>query len=312
MKINYEFWLEANGWISDWDARISRELKVKNDSTANKLYIDYGKQKEVMSDLLNRNQSFTQKYEEQYHQNLEKINQIERELYSNLSSERDLRTGSRFEDLRGVLNSDEAFVDCFSLPKFDFEKHTWIDSSYYIAYVLTSDTKEAPLLIKLGDGKQMEDKVFPYLMGQITESRSSSMDAAVYEYLWKPLESVLEGKKHIYFSPGGIYHNLILETIYNSGTGKYLYEEIDIHLVNSGRSFVDQRNYGHRNYKDRTAFLMGSPDFDRAVTSDILDESYSLSIPHSTLRDLSFDGSYRANAIPGTRRELEDATAHWC
>jgi CHAT domain-containing protein len=96
-----------------------------------------------------------------------------------------------------------------------------------------------------------------------------------------------------------------LETIYHSETGKYLFEEKEIHLVNSGRSFVDQKIYGNRSYTDKTAFIMGAPNFDYSYVADSTLLEDNVSFTYQTMRDLSLEGNRRVAPLPATHSEVE-------
>jgi tetratricopeptide (TPR) repeat protein/CHAT domain-containing protein len=300
----FENWVILNCWVSaNMDMRYM-DYSLMDDT----LYVD--KKLEISQLKLELFNSFKASCLDVFemgkrrHELEMRVSRLENEisLYTNLNGPIDSMYS--FHNFINLVRDDEAFIDILALDKFDFVSNSWSDTSSYVAFVITSETNDAPIIIELGTCSLIDQEVFPYLMGQITESRSSTMDGAVYDYLWKPLETALEGKRHVYFSPGGIYHSLNPETIFNAQTGKFLYEEKDIHLVSSGRSFVDQRLYGNRSYSDQTAFLVGSPDFDGSVATDSLEESYSLSMTYSAMRDLSNDGTYRANSLPATGKEV--------
>jgi CHAT domain-containing protein len=209
------------------------------------------------------------------------------------------------DDIVGSLRKGDVYIEIIRMPVFNFELSSWLHSAVYLAYVFIRENRNSPLLVNLGDGKQIDEILYPYLVNQTTNPTSATMDGRVYDLLWKPLEEHLAGKTKIYLSPGGIYHSINPETIYHAEAGKYLFEEKEIHLVNSGRSFVDQRIYGNRNYTDRTALIMGAPNFDYSyvVDSTLLEDNVSFTT--QTMRDLSLDGNRRAASLPATRLEVE-------
>jgi tetratricopeptide (TPR) repeat protein/CHAT domain-containing protein len=301
----FNHWFFLNGWVGDRDALLSREVGAAGDTVLAALYEDYRMQRTQLSKHYELTIDERAKRGIDIEKEEQAAERMESELAVKMEAFKRINAVYDFEDLREQIKSDEAYVDILRVPYYDFKNQTWPDSSFYMAYVVTTDTREAPLLINLGDGKRMEEEVFPYLMGQITKSRSSTMDGAVYHYLWKPLEGSLEGKKLIYLSSGGIYHNFNPETIYHAENGKYLYEEKDIHLVSSGRAFVDQRLYGSQNYTDETALLLGSPDFDATGETDKQETFSSPGMTYATMRDLTRDGTFLANPLPATLQEVE-------
>jgi tetratricopeptide (TPR) repeat protein len=312
----FNHWLFLNGWISDRDALLNQEIAAAGDTVLAVLYEDYRMQRMQLSEHYELTMHERAKRGIDIEKEEQAAERMESELAVKMKSFKRINAVYDLEDLREQIKSDEAYVDILRVPYFDHMNGTWLDSSLYMAYVVTSDTEDAPVLINMGDGELMEKKIFTYLMGQITESRATTMDGGVYDYLWKPLEASLEGKRHIYLSSGGIYHNLNLETIYHAESGKFLCEEKDIHLVSSGRAFVDQRLYGSRTCTDQTAFLMGSPDFEATVESTDQEAFFSPAMTYATMRDLSDAGTFKAIPLPATLREVESigtslSAANW-
>jgi tetratricopeptide (TPR) repeat protein len=313
---SFNQWIFFNGWVSYREEMLSREIKPLGDSALAKLYDDYNDQRLMLSNYYQLTNEEISRRELDIERKEEEVGFLESLLAEKMQSFKRINSTYNFKDILGQLKIDEAYVDIIRAPYYDFKNLTWPDSSYYVAYVVTSDTKEYPTLINLGGAKRIDEEIFPYMHRQIAINQSSAMNGAVFEYLWKPLKGALEGKGHIYISCGGVYHNLNLETLYNADSGKFLFEEKDIHLVSSGRSFVDQRLYGSRDYKEKTAVLIGSPDYDSCDSAREEEFSNSAGITYATMRDLTLDGSLRVELLPSTLVEIESissslSSTHW-
>ena len=302
---SFNNWLYLNGLLNERDALLKREIDTSGDSTLKPLFdslyhsrLQLSKYYELSKDEQTMLDTAISMAEEEYER-------VESCLVSRLESINRVGAIYDFVDLQNQLSLDESYVDILRLPYYDFDRHAWTDSTFYLAFILPNVTVSAPILVNLGDGKQIDEILYPYLVGQTTNPTSTTMDGLVYDLLWKPLEEHLAGKTKIYLSPGGIYHSINPETIYHAETGKYLFEEKEIHLATSGRSFVDQRIYGNRDYTDKTALIMGAPNFDYSYVADSTLLGDNVSFTNQTMRDLSLDGNRRAAPLPATRSEVE-------
>jgi len=298
-------WLVLNGWIGDYGVLLSREVEGIVDGDLLALYEEYKKFRIELNLCSGHGLADQAKYDFHPRPDEEFLRSIENQLTMRSSSFKRLNAVYDYRNLQEQLNSDEAYIDFHRVPYYDFRNQTWMDSSFYIAYLVTKDTYEAQLLYYLGDGNRIDEILYPYIVSQTTNPSSATMDEQVYNLLWKPIEEHLTGKTKIYLSPGGVYHSINPETIYHAETGKYLFEEKEIHLVSSGRSFVDQRIYGNRDYTDRTALIMGAPNFDYSYVADSTLLEDNVSFTYQTMRDLSLDGNRRAAPLPATRSEVE-------
>jgi CHAT domain-containing protein/Tfp pilus assembly protein PilF len=300
----FDLWIYLNGWVGQQDELIQVAVSNSSDTVLVKLYDEYRSLKSQLS----REYEFSDKdsishvIDEQ--SIVQKLSRLESMLALKLETYNRINCSYGFTELQSKLGIDDAYIDILRLPHI-MTNQALFDSSLYMAYIVTRETSSSPLLVSLGHGKQIDEVLYPYLVNQTTNPTSATMDGQVYDLLWKPLEEHLAGKTKIYLSPGGIYHSINPETIYHAETGKYLFEEKEIHMVNSGRSFVDQRIYGNRDYTNRTALIMGAPNFDLSYGADSTLLEDNVSFTYQTMRDLSLDGNRRAAPLPATRSEVE-------
>ncbi len=230
---------------------------------------------------------------------------IEAKMLEKMSSNLKEHNSTGYDQIVAVLDSFEVYVDIAEVPYYDYKTSRFTDSSFYICYVITGKGDTPLTVAYLGNGKQINEVVFPYLNGQVTDSTAAKMDGQVYDLLWKPLEEHLAGKTKIYIYPGGIYHSINLETIYHAETEKYLFEEREINLLSSGRSFVDERIYGNRIFFDKSALIMGAPNFDFNSDLDLNWWIDTVNFEYRNMRELSFDHINRAIPLPASRLEVE-------
>jgi len=304
----FNYWLVFNGWSFGRDALFEKVVSAAEDSIVTEIYNELIFAQRQINDyrFLSKMELYSRGID--LDAEINRIEMLRASLNQHIKGLERIDKIYDVESIAEILGEDELFMDVFKVPFYDFTNKHMADSSFYVSLVLDPISKLEPKLIYLGDGKQIDEILYPYIVSQTTNPTSTTMDGQVYDLLWKPLEEHLAGKTKIYLSPGGIYHSINPETIYHAETGKYLFEEKEIHLLNSGRSFVDQRIYGNRDYTDRTALIMGAPNFDYAYVADSTMLEDNVSFTYQTMRDLSLDGNRRA--LLGIRN-YSPVIMHW-
>ena len=141
------------------------------------------------------------------------------------------------------------------VKKWDFQKRKSTDTVLYAALIVTPKTKNNPELVLLDNGNDLEDKYLQYYKNTI---RFQKRDTLSYGKFWSPLKKHLKGIKKVYFSPGGIYNSINLQTLFNPEKKEFLNEEIDVHLVTSTKDLLTSKSDPMRfNY----AIMVGNSDF---------------------------------------------------
>ena len=211
-------------------------------------------------------------------------------------------------DIKNSLKDDEVFVEIVKVPTFDFIKGKVIDSINYYVFIVQKE-KNIPLKqIFIENGNDLEGKLLKEYskstVGKNIEYRD--IDKTSYNAFWKPIADKIKDKKKIYVSMGGVYNNINIQTLYNPETSNYLFEEKDIQIVNSGRSFVQGRTKSAPTYSNNSATLIGFPNYNDSLTamafSDMI--GYSRDLNPSTIDSLT-RGGFSLSNLPGTKTEVE-------
>ncbi len=211
-------------------------------------------------------------------------------------------------DIKNSLKDDEVFVEIVKVPTFDFIKGKVIDSINYYVFIVQKE-KNIPLKqIFIENGNDLEGKLLKEYskstVGKNIEYRD--IDKTSYNAFWKPIADQIKDKKKIYVSMGGVYNNINIQTLYNPETSNYLFEEKDIQIVNSGRSFVQGRTKSAPTYSNNSATLIGFPNYNDSLTamafSDMI--GYSRDLNPSTIDSLT-RGGFSLSNLPGTKTEVE-------
>ena len=166
-----------------------------------------------------------------------------------------------WQQVRDALKPGEAAVE-FARFRF-YDGKQWTDKTYYVALVVTPETRDQPAYIVLGEGKDLEGA--PLLQFQqgvqargtaTTEEAVIAPGAPAYDLFWKPLEPLLAGKTRVYLSPDGVLNQMPLGLI-PAPDGKLLMEKYDLRLVSSTKDLLRAAPAPATN----SAVLVGDPSF---------------------------------------------------
>jgi len=184
----------------------------------------------------------------------EVLNYKERDL-TNLSADyaRSQKKPS-WRDIRDKLEKDQAAVELVRMTNFDFQKQQQSDSIIYAALVVRPKMKN-PQLIVFPAGNQFEKSFIKFYKNAI---RFKLDDKISYKEFWNPLTPYLKGVKTVYIASDGVYHQINLNTLFDTDEKKYLIDEYNITQVSS---LQDILNPPRQPSADKEAVLLGNPDF---------------------------------------------------
>jgi CHAT domain-containing protein len=208
---------------------------------------------------------------------------------------------NRFGLFQPRVDSSDSKLPAYSL--FDVT-----DSVTYAAAII-SPLSQAPELVLLKDGNELEGKYLKYYSNSI---RSQTEDKKSYDLFWKPIaDRIAQMTKQsmatlrVYFSADGVYNQINLNTLMNAGTRQYLADETKITLVTNTRDLVVMPKEETPN---KQAYLFGYPDYELSAQArskliakerDTQTSFYSLTVERGNLLE----------ELPGTKEEVESIAA---
>jgi CHAT domain-containing protein len=190
-----------------------------------------------------------------------KVQQIEKELSLKVGVNKINEQRIRFEDIRKVLKPDEAAI--MVIPYKHFNPETKKEETFSFFLVVTVNTKYPKLNIM-----QYKTNTAQVFVKQYTQTiQSKQKDTLSYGRFWSPIATLLKNKgiKKLYFSPDGVYHQLNLNTLQNPATGKYVGEEIELHLVNNLKDIVKFKNKKTLAQANNRIELFARPAYDLPI-----------------------------------------------
>lgn len=179
----------------------------------------------------------------------------------------------------------------------------WTEKVNYAALIITPDTKVHPKLVLLEDGKRLENEYFAYYTNAI---RYQVQDNLSFQRYWGKILNETQGAATIYFSPDGAFHKINVNTLYDSVSGKFVLDKLDIRQLTSTRdlffSKVEDEIAGN-------AVLFGNPAFNfKLIESGYRPENEirNTSLVASTIRE---NDTWAPNSfitpLPGTQVEVD-------
>jgi tetratricopeptide (TPR) repeat protein len=258
----YNLLLWEKGFVAASIADMRRQVEASGDKDALKLLDHLSQKRTQIAALLNVTPPDRELWLKQIDQLKTEANDIEKALVARSSAfaEKKKLDKATWQQVRDALQPGEAAVE---FARFRYYDKKWTDTSYYVALVVTRETKDQPQYIFLGDNKQIEGDA---LIGfqRAVQSRGASRDqqatlpgTQAYDLIWKPLETALAGKTRVYLSPDGILNQVPLGII-PAPDGKLQMERYDLRLLSSTKDLLRSTPPPAA----ATALLVGDPAFD--------------------------------------------------
>lgn len=165
-----------------------------------------------------------------------------------------------WEDVQAKLKSEEACVEFTRFRKnvysWDEDEPTW----HYAAYVLTPNAN-APIFVDLFDEK---DIVTAYeVQPKFLEEDYSNI---YYEMLWGRLQTFIENKSKVYFSPDGILRLMNIEML-SDNTNMTALERFNLKRVSSTRTLISGGET-----KNKSLNILGFGGIDSETNVKIIDD----------------------------------------
>ncbi len=151
----YDLLLWEKGFVAGSVADMHRQVEASGDAEALKLLEQLSAKRTQIAALLNVEPPDRELWRKQIEQLRTEANEIEKALVarSSVFAERKKLERATWQQVRDALKPGEAAVE---FARFRYYDKRWTDASYYVALVVTRETKEQPQYIFLGDDKQIE------------------------------------------------------------------------------------------------------------------------------------------------------------
>ncbi|MDH5609491.1 MAG: CHAT domain-containing protein, partial [Cyclobacteriaceae bacterium] len=256
----YNYQLATKGLILYATNKVKQSILSSGDSILIAKYDTWIGQKEQLAHLFSASEMDPDKRSKQIDSLTIAANELEGDL-SKLSSVFAQSFASKdltWQDVKAKLKPGEAAVEIIRFRDFDPDSAgIYTDEVYYAALIVTSQTEEAPDLVIMRNGHQMETR---YLNNYRNAIRYRVSENFSYRMFWRPIANRLQGIKKVYFSPDGVYNQISIYTLQNPDTKLYTIDEFDIQLVTNTKDLV-AFNYDIQSDFSNPSSLFGFPNY---------------------------------------------------
>jgi CHAT domain-containing protein/tetratricopeptide (TPR) repeat protein len=304
----FNYQLLTKGILFEANQKEKQVILNSKDQNLIQLYYQWQSKKEQMSKLFQEHDS---KQKEEKKNNLnEDIRVLEKQMALR-SSYFNKGASKRYTwvDVQKKLRKDEALVEMLAVSAGKkLNPTTTKYSDTYLAFVITPETKDYPLCVLIGSGDSLEGR---YLKNYQNSIRHSLPDRYSYRKYWKVLADTLKATKKIYFVPDGVYHKVNVNTLQNTGTGKYVLEEKEIHFTSQSRDFIERKTNPATPPSD--IVLFGAPNYNSLPNDSIVkatpqkERAGSNALKKDTTQRF-FSGN-EITELPGTKEEVNNVAS---
>ena len=304
---SFNYCLNLNGIIINQSSQLQEQVYVNQDSSFIHLYEDWKLNKLQLMKYYELTKPELEKRGINIAELEEEINEQERALSRGSEAFSEIKKTYALSDIQQQLKEDEAYVDIVRLPYYNFNTNVWSDTIRYLAYIITKDTKEIPTTVLLENGNQLEEEIASYYAENTFGKSKREKDSISYAYFWKPIYKELSGKRKVYLSSGGVFNNINVQTLFNPSTNKYVSEELEVQLVNNGRTFIQQKTKKPQVYTKNTATLIGYPNFNGTLSKGSINEDaiFATTREFSPMLLDTLSRGANLSPLPGTKKEVE-------
>lgn len=213
---------------------------------------------------------------------LEKSLSSKSELFKSQFDQQIIQT----EQVAASLKADEAAVEIIRLKR-KFET----DSVYYVGLVVKPNNP-VPSLVIWPYGTKLETRFYRYHRNTIKFKYADSLS---YKHFWQPLQTPLEGVRHVYLSSDGIFNKVNANTLRNPKTNEWVLDNFSLGLVsNTSEVYIQKQT---KMSASNAAYLFGAVDFNGGVQVA------------TTTRSLARSYGFTDNVIPNlpaTEKEVDE------
>lgn len=159
-----------------------------------------------------------------------------------------------WRDIQRKLSPNEAAIE---IIRFRIWDKYLTDSVAYAALILTSETKNAPQLVVLKNGKQLEGKAIRYYKNSIAAKLEDKLS---YSNFWESIGNSVKGKSHLYLSLDGVFNQINFNTL-RTPENKFLVDDKNFTIVSNTKDIVSMKKKPGSIFTRASAALIGYPKY---------------------------------------------------
>lgn len=255
VKDLFDYQIATKALLLNSTNKVKQSIFSSGDGLMIKDYMTWMDQKEQLARLYaySKNELKAQKI------NLDSIERATNAMEKKLSERsRDFSEGYNaarisHAQIRDLLGENEAVVEIIRLRKFD---QVFTHDARYIALILKKG-QQIPLMKVLENGQHLETRYAKFYRNAIQQKIE---DGYSYDQYWSAIETELQNKKVIYFSPDGVYNQINLNTLKKPGAD-FVINRYDLTILGNSKDLIALKNR-KTVAPAKNATLLGFPDYE--------------------------------------------------
>lgn len=300
----YNYQLMLKSMIIDSKIKVRKELLASKNDDLQKLFNQWTSTRE----MLNKLYSFSSQDLLNENVNIDSIGAYAKLLENKMAlksasfNNNQQYQSTTWKDIQQQLSDNEAAIEIIRTAYYGEADPIPIK---YVALILTNQTKDAPEMVVLNEGRKMENEWsddFYYNLFSKKDDKDS------YNHFWSAIAQQLKGKEKLYVSRTGIYHVLNISTFMNPNTKNYVLDENEIVLVGNTKDVIAMKKQGEMPIaftKNNQATLFGYPNYYLDIVEEEGKKNELLAM--ANMDDRSFKKDFELlSDLPGTKTEVEN------
>lgn len=297
----YDYQLATKALLLNSTNKVKQRILASGDFLLIEKYKKWNSQKELLSKTATMSKEDQIKLNINLDELISSTNDLEKELNSSSEIFKTANDTKRYSwvEIQKNIKPDEAAIELIRFTKYRFDSSGIYtqDSIYYAALIVSASSKTNPELIIIKNGVELEKQYLKYYRNSI---KNKVPDEFGYSQYWSRIKKGLNPNvKKIFLSPDGVYNMVNLNTLQNTQTKNFLFDEIEIRIITNTKNLLSASTAPNI---EKKVTLVGNPDF-----------AYNAKNISSTAKGLSADQASfieRASSgilapLPGTKVEIE-------
>ncbi|MCH8319290.1 MAG: CHAT domain-containing protein, partial [Bacteroidetes bacterium] len=315
----YNYRLATKALLINSTNKVRQRIMSSNDTTLIQKYKQWRSKRDYLGKLYSLSKAEIEKQGvniddlEKEANNLEKTLSKSSELFKH-AFEKKIVT---WQNVQAQLKENEAAIEIIRFRKYGrindsivvVENDGFTDTVYYIALIITKETKDHPEWVYLENGNELETK---YLNNYRNSIKFKMSDEISYQQYWYKIAQTLSQSAitKVWFSPDGVYNLINLNALQIPDNGKYLLENTDIRIVTNTKDLLDVVNRHARPLQssnpENLSVFFGYPNYELGAQEriDIINQKqYNTPQQYYVL---NIERGENLQMLPGTRQEVEE------
>lgn len=297
----YDFLLETKGILLNYSKNLKNSIYQSNDKQLINKYNNWVEKKEYIVKLYGQSKAERKQANVDLDSLEIVVNNIEKELSlasSKFTSEKNNKEVT-WRDIQARLKNNEAAIE---IVRFKFFNKGWVDSTYYAAMVLTSETKDYPLYLYFQNGNDMDNV---YQKNYKSLIKSKFPDKKSYKVFWSGIEDLIKDKSIVYLSADGVFNSININTLQRED-GSYVIDNKMIYNVSSTKDILDLNSHPNKYPSSPIATLFGNPKFNIVNTAEKISTKEDGNTEDHLDNQIDNQNSIEISELPGTKKEIEN------